>query len=73
MNGCDCLEVLRWKLAKHHSASDIDFDLKMSIEMDTFEMKPAIPPLVYRYSQNGKKKKGYIVFSFCPFCGRKSE
>jgi len=30
-----------------------------------------MPPLYYSYRDGKKRKKSYVTFNFCPFCGKK--
>lgn len=70
---CNCIEILREKLATHHSVKtdQIDFELETAIDTKTFEMMAELPPLHYSYPLAKKRKKSYVVFSFCPFCGKR--
>lgn len=70
-HGCGCLEKVKQKLIEHHGKdSQVELELKMSIDMETFEQIPAIPPLYYSYLDKKKRKKSHVVFIYCPFCGK---
>lgn len=66
---CDCLKSLRENLTKFHgSDSDVQLDLKTTINMKTMEMGASLPPLYYSYKKGKKRVKTYLMFNFCPFC-----
>jgi hypothetical protein len=66
---CRCLETIRKRLEEHHK-SPIDLDLKMTIVIDSLELgRPALPPMYYTYMVGKRRKKSYVHFNFCPFCG----
>lgn len=74
---CRCLEIVREKLEKHHGeGSDVELELKATIIMDpeaeNYGFGAALPPLYYTYKAGKKRKKSYVTYSFCPFCGRSS-
>jgi hypothetical protein len=68
---CKCLEIVRKKLSEHHK-SPIDFELKQTINTETLELGSDLPPLYYTYTVAGKRKRSYVTFNFCPFCGLKN-
>jgi len=70
--GCDCLKVIREKLAEFRKCAPegIHLGLKMSFCMDTGKSESVLPPLEYSYPNGKKRSKGYVVFNFCPFCGK---
>lgn len=65
---CDCLEVIRKRLEDHHKAP-VSLDLKMYVNTKTFSMGSDLPPLNYSYMIGKKRKRSYVTFNFCPFCG----
>lgn len=67
---CTCLETVRKKLSAHHGA-EVDLDLKTVIDAKTMELSEALPPLYYSYQSGKKRKKAFVTFNFCPFCGKK--
>lgn len=71
---CKCLDVIRNKLADYHGikADDICLELKQTINTETLDIGTALPPLYYSYLKGKRRKRSYITFNFCPFCGRKS-
>lgn len=69
---CKCIEILQKKLSEHHGA-EVALDLKQSIDMKTYEVSPALPPLYYSYRDGKKTKRSFLTFAFCPFCGRKNQ
>lgn len=67
---CKCLETIKVKLTKHHGEkSDVELDLKMTINTETLTPGVDIAPLYYHYQDGRKRKKSYVTFNFCPFCG----
>lgn len=68
--GCKCLEIIRKNLEETHKAN-VDFELKTMINMETLTLKAALPPLAYSYMAGKKRKKSYVTFNFCPFCGKR--
>ena len=71
---CKCLSVLTENLTAHHGEkSAVQLDLKTTINTTTMKMGAALPPLYYSYQpEKGKRKKSYVTFNFCPFCGHKA-
>lgn len=67
---CNCIEIIRGKLKERHH-SEIDFDLKATIDLETGQFGCALPPLVYHYMDGKKRKTSHVHFNFCPFCGKK--
>ena len=67
---CNCIEIIRAKLKEHYK-SEIDFDMKMVVNTETGKISPALPPLYFTYMDGRKKKKSYVHYPFCPFCGNK--
>lgn len=75
MSACNCLETVREKLESHHGAgSDVVLDLRTVMFTDpkakVMKMGCVLPPLYYSYNAGRKRKKSYVTFSFCPFCGK---
>ncbi len=69
---CNCLEKIKKTLmSSHGSDSEVELELKMSLNMNTFETRMDLPPLYYRYKLGKKRKKSFVAFNFCPFCGIK--
>lgn len=66
---CSCLEYLDTCVKRIHP--DGYLELKQQIDMKTFESSMALPPLFYCYTEGKKKKRGFFVFTYCPFCGEK--
>jgi len=72
-HGCKCLSIVKEKLTKHHGDnSDVCLDLKQTINTETLDFGTSLPPLYYSYRDGKKRKKSYVTFNFCPFCGKKS-
>lgn len=76
MSDCKCLEIIEEKLTKHHGGgSKVELELKSTIITDPkateFAMGRAMPPLYYTYQNGNKRKRSFITFAFCPFCGEK--
>lgn len=74
---CKCLETIREKLTKHHGdGSAVELELKATIIMDpeaeNYDMGAALAPLYYTYKAGKKRKRAYVTFNFCPFCGKAS-
>jgi hypothetical protein len=69
MRECNCLDKIRKKLSEHHG-SNIELDLKTTINLSSGKMGADLPPLGYRYAIGKKFKKSYVTFNFCPFCGK---
>lgn len=68
--GCQCLKTIRESLAAHHGQNcDICLELKRTIDTKTFELGEEVPPLGYTYRVGKKRKRSYVSFNFCPFCG----
>lgn len=67
---CGCLEKIKKLLSDHHK-TEVDLDLKMAVNIQSGKMFTDLPPLYYHYFQGKKKKKGYMNFNYCPFCGKK--
>ena len=72
---CECLKTVKDRLEKHHGeGSEVELDLKMSINTVSLDIRMDLPPLYYSYAVKGKKgkrrKKSYVTFNFCPFCGK---
>lgn len=67
---CQCLENIRKKLEEHHKTS-VDMELKMFVHRESMEMGMGLPPLRYSYMEGKKRKKSYVTFNYCPFCGKK--
>lgn len=73
---CNCLETIRQKLtASHGEKSDVELDLKATIrvqpDVEEYEIGASLPPLYYSYKDGKKRKKSFVTFNFCPFCGQK--
>lgn len=66
---CDCISLIRSKLTALHGA-EVSLDLKQMINTETLSLITALPPLTYSYMEGKKRRKSYIVFNYCPFCGR---
>lgn len=67
---CKCLEKIRAKLTELHGpGSDVQFALRQTINMKTFEVGTNLPPLDYTFKEGKKTKKSYVPFNYCPFCG----
>lgn len=66
---CDCLDRIQKRLEELHK-SEIDLELKMWCDLNSGEMGAGLPPLYYHYKEGKKRKKSYVKFSFCPFCGK---
>jgi hypothetical protein len=72
-HGCKCLSNIKETLTKHHGDnSDVCLDLKQTINIETLDLGKSLPPLHYSYLDGKKRKKSYVTFNFCPFCGKKS-
>lgn len=72
---CDCLKVVREKLEKHHGeGSAVDLELKATISIDpeseSYGFGASLPPLYYTYKAGKKRKRSFVTFNFCPFCGK---
>jgi hypothetical protein len=71
---CDCLKVIKQKLTELHGCdSDIGLELKQTINTDTLDLGTALPPMYYTYRDGKKRKRSYMTFNFCPFCGKRCE
>lgn len=71
--GCRCVATIKEKLTKHHGEdSDVCLTLAPTINMDTLAIGAALPPLAYTYRAGKKRRKSYVTFKFCPFCGQKN-
>jgi hypothetical protein len=76
---CNCLKTIEEKLTKHHGeGSAVEFELVPTMIMDpdaeNYEMGAALAPLYYTYKPpKGKRKRSYVTFNFCPFCGGKAK
>jgi len=71
-HGCKCLSVIKARLTEHHGEnSDVCLDLKQTINTETLDLGTSMPPLYYSYRDGKKRKKSYVTFNFCPFCGKK--
>lgn len=76
-DGCKCLKTVEEKLTAHHGeGSAVELELKATIIMDpeaeNYEMGAGLPPLYYTYKSGKKRKRSYVTFNFCPFCGGKA-
>ena len=72
-HGCKCLAIVKEKLTKHHGEnSDVCLDLKQTINTETLDLGTSLPPLYYSYRDGKKRKKSYVTFNFCPFCGKRA-
>lgn len=74
---CNCLKTVEERLSKHHGeGSDVELEIKATIIMDpeaeNYGMWQSLAPLYYTYKSGKKRKRSYVTFSFCPFCGQKS-
>jgi hypothetical protein len=67
--GCDCLNIVREKLTKRHG-SEVELELKLTVNLETGDTGAALAPLYYSYMVGKKRKRSYITFNFCPFCGK---
>lgn len=67
---CDCIDKVQKKLEEFHG-SEVSLDLKQTVDMKTMKFGRALPPLSYSFVKDGKRKKSFIVFPFCPLCGKK--
>jgi len=71
---CKCIEKVKAKLIEYHGAeSDVCLDLKQTIDMETMKMGAALPPLYYSYMDGKRRRKSYVTFTFCPFCGKENK
>ena len=72
--GCNCMETIKQRLTEYHGEnSQVELKLEQTINTKTLERGVAISPLYYTYRVLGKKrKKCYVPFNFCPFCGAKN-
>lgn len=60
-------------MEEHHKCP-VDLELKMTIRTDTMELGGmALPPMYYIYTVGKRRKKSYVHFNFCPFCGTRYE
>lgn len=72
---CNCLKKIEENLTKHHGdGSAVELELKATIIMDpdaeNYDMGAALAPLYYTYKPSkGKRRRAYVTFNFCPFCG----
>lgn len=74
---CDCLEKIRKRLEEHHK-TPVELELKLLIDMtdlqtEEFASRLALPPMYYTYMIGKKRKKSYVHFNYCPFCGTRYE
>lgn len=70
---CKCINAIRAELKKIHGNS-VDLVLRPMINTETLQVCVALPPLQYSYITSGKKRKrSYVTFNYCPFCGRKAQ
>lgn len=67
---CGCLKKIRETLEAHHGV-EVDLELKMWIHEPSLTTFPGLPPLRYSYMDGKKRKKSYVTFNFCPFCGKR--
>lgn len=67
---CGCLEKVRNKLTAHYKSS-CELELKQAIDPETLSLGRAIPPLYFTYYSGKKRKRSFVVFTYCPFCGKK--
>lgn len=74
---CKCLDKIEENLTNHHgNGSDVELELKQTLsEFDSPEASfgVALPPLYYTYRSGKKRKRSFVVFNFCPFCGQTSK
>lgn len=50
----------------------MELNLTPTINTLTLDMRMELPPLYYTYLQGKKRKKSYVHFNFCPFCGKRN-
>lgn len=72
---CNCLEIVRQKLESHHGeGSDVDLELKATISFSGESTEGGfgadLAPLYYTYKARKKRKRSFVTFNFCPFCGK---
>lgn len=71
-DSCKCMDIVRQKLEAYHGeGSEVELCLVSAIDTATFETSAELPPLHYTYKAGNKRKKSYVTFAFCPFCGVK--
>lgn len=67
---CDCLDQIEKKLSEHHG-TPVSLELiKFMLDFERGGTFAALPPLYYSYMQGKKRKKSYVTFLNCPFCGK---
>lgn len=69
---CDCLDKIQKKLSEHHK-SEVELDLSAWIDIETFQPTEGPHPLRYSFMEGKTRKKSYLKFNFCPFCGKPQE
>lgn len=64
---CNCVEQIKQQLIEAKVNTTIDF-----ININLFTEQPV---LTYEYKKGKSRKKnhGHVVFTYCPFCGKKYE
>lgn len=68
---CACLENIKGKLTEHHGeGSDVELMLNPTIDIESLTPGMSLPPLYYTYKAGKKRKKSYVTFNYCPFCGK---
>ena len=69
---CKCLDLIRERLTAHHGpGSAVELELKQFVDSETLSLGTALPPLNYSYRDGKKRKRSYVTFNFCPFCGKR--
>ena len=70
---CDgkCADKIRGVLVKQYGES-VDLELAPTINVETGKTGSDFPPLRFTYLDGKKKKRSFVVFNYCPFCGGKA-
>lgn len=70
-NGCNCLFAIKVNLTSHHGlGSEVELELKPFLHKPSMTLGTAMPPLYYTYFSGKNRKRSYVTFNFCPFCGK---
>lgn len=67
---CDCLDKIEKVLTKRHGPG-VELELSAWMDSTTYQPKEGLHPLRYSYKDGKKRKRSYVSFNFCPFCGKR--
>lgn len=65
----DCLAKVRAALEKEYGP--VELELAPTVVPETGKTSAELNPLWFRYRDGKKKKRSYVSFNYCPFCGKK--